>query len=353
LVPEPPTWFQRVVGRAADPRGATEAIKQLASSGGGTIDPSRVARELLKYGIESPDTQTRVKEAVFHAAVARLSSATDSRDSPILSALAQSLSLSRKSIQQTHAEAARNLLGEAVRELVSDRVFSIAEREHIHSLAKSLGISNEQRDDIIREELRPILSGAVDAVIADRRYSPDEERALQALANDLGIDLAFGERTLADLERTRAMWLAENGTLPEVFAPISLSRGEVCHYAAACSWQEMRTRTVRVDYAGVSGSVRIMKGVRVRIGSVAPRRVTSTELVEIAAGIIYVTSKRLVLDGTAGNKSVSWKSVFGQEIFSDAIKLEKSAGKDPYLVLPAEDIEYASVIIAAAMAAGS
>ena len=96
-----------------------------------------------------------------------------------------------------------------------------------------------------------------------------------------------------------------------------------------------------------------MKGVYWRVGSFVPQRVTESNLVEITRGTLYVTNKRVILDGQAGNKSVTWRSVFGQELFSDAIKLEKSSGKDPYLFVDSTEVEMLSTVIAGAMAAAA
>lgn len=356
-VPEAPSWFQRVVRGISDPAGAAAAIKQLLRRADGVrVDVTSIQQIFLQYGVDSLHTQARIREAVYHDAVAHTAgenSAPTARAFSVLASLAETLALTPESIQRTLAEAARETLRRTVRRVLEDKVLSNEERENINELARSLDIPDDQRDEILRDEISPILASAVDDAAADRRYSPEEERALQALAKDLGVDLAFGAATAAALERMRTMWQIENGQLPEVFSPITLNRGEVCHYSVKCSWREIRTRTVRVDYAGVSGSVRIMKGVRVRLGTVVPRRVTETEIVESSSGTLYVTSKRVVLQGGAGNKSVTWKSVFGQEVFADAIKLEKSSGKDPYLFIAKDEIEYASVVIAAAMAAGN
>jgi len=206
-------------------------------------------------------------------------------------------------------------------------------------------------DALLRAEVEPLLRSAVEAALDDRRYSPGEEAALKQFATDIGVRLELDANAEEAARRYRLLWEVENGKLPEISAPITLQRKEVCHYTCSCSWRELRTRTVRVNYSGPTARVRIMKGVYWRVGSIAPQRVSETNLVEVANGTLYVTSKRVILDGATGNKSVTWRSVFGQELFSDAVKLEKSSGKDPYLFLPPSEIELASSIIAGAMAA--
>lgn len=222
---------------------------------------------------------------------------------------------------------------------------------HVQSLGSALGIDESAVADLVKQEIQPLLNGALEAALADRRFSPAEEQSIERLASALGVAYTLEPSAREAARAYRLMWEIENGNLPEIAVPISLQRKEVCHYSCACSWRELRSRTVRVNYHGPTARIRIMKGVYWRAGSISPQRVTETNLVEVAQGTLYVTNKRVILDGAAGNKSVTWRSVFGQEVFSDAIKLDKSSGRDPYLFIASGEIEMASTIIAGALAA--
>lgn len=195
---------------------------------------------------------------------------------------------------------------------------------------------------------RPLLEAKVGEISADRRISPYEERGLTQLAAQLGIDLRLEGQIATSVERFRLLWRIENGELPTVEAPFALRRGEVCHFGAPAQWHELRTRTVRTDYAGPVGSIRIAKGVRFRVGSVSTTRLTRTELTPIDTGRIFFTSSRVVFLGGLGNKTIAYSTLLGLELFSDALRLEKASGKSPYLFL--DDLELAAVTLGALIA---
>lgn len=353
MVPPPPNWFRRRVLNATDPAGATAAVRQLfAARDASSVPHERVTETMVAYGAETSASQVAIARAVFRDAVRRLgdqATVEAVENSAHFQAFAKSLRIPREIAERAVLEAREDIVRGYVERALADRRFSEQERTDLEELASRLGLSDRHRSELLRAVARPILLAAVDGAAADHRYSPKEEQELAAFAESLGVSLDLDDAARASLARFRLMWRIENGDLPEIFAPLALQRGERCHFSTACSWRELRTRTVRVDYAGVSSSIRIMKGVRFRLGSIVPRRVTETDLVEVASGTLYVTNKRLLLDGHGSNKAVTWRSAFGQELFADAIKIEKSAGKDPYLFIAASELELASVVIAAAM----
>jgi len=105
------------------------------------------------------------------------------------------------------------------------------------------------------------------------------------------------EQRTAAVERFRLLCRIESGDVPTADAPFALRRGEVCHFGAAAEWRELRPRTVRTDYAGPGAGVRIVRGLRFRVRSVATSRVTRTELTPVDAGRVFFTNRRLVFPG--------------------------------------------------------
>ena len=313
-----------------------------------------VERVLTRYGVSRPDARRSVFLPLCIDAMTRVLQWDSGRipdGKRQVAGVANPLGLSPADLSHAERGAALSRVRAKINEALSDHTFSGVERAELRAISEALGIGQAEIDELVRTEIQPILSGALEAALADRRYTPKEEASLTQLAASLGVTLSQDAAATAATQRCRLLWEIENGRLPEIAAPITLQRQEVCHFACDCSWRELRTRTVRVNYSGPTASIRIMKGVYWRMGSIAPKQVTETDLVEVTRGTLYVTNKRLLLDGANGNKAVTWRAVFGQELYSDAIKLEKASGKDPYLFVAPSDIEVASTVIAGAMAA--
>lgn len=134
------------------------------------------------------------------------------------------------------------------------------------------------------------------------------------------------------MARFRLLGQIEDGDLPSVDVPILLQRGEVCHFSGEAARHEIKTVTKRINYGGPTGSIKIMKGVRWRVGSIAVQRVTTDVMTQLDTGTLYVTSKRVFFDGTKKNISIPFGKITKFTVFKDGLQIEKEAGKDLYFV---------------------
>lgn len=98
------------------------------------------------------------------------------------------------------------------------------------------------------------------------------------------------------------------------------------------NWKEQRTHTTKINYSGVTSSIRIMKGVYWRSGSVKPMNEKTTQLETIHTGRLLLTNKRLVvIDDNGSTSQVMYSGINNIVPYSDAIGVMKSRGKDVYL----------------------
>jgi hypothetical protein len=230
-----------------------------------------------------------------------------------------------------------------------DGTLSGAEKDSLGHLQAALRIP----DDVAAQELGRIASEVINErlneAIRDRRYSADERAAIQTLAAALGAKLEYGDAiTQSAVERYALLWDLENGMIPDCPCDIRLQRGESCYWTGSVEWAELRTRTVRTVYSGPAARIRIMKGFYWRAGSVSTHRVTKEELTHIDTGQLYLTSKRLVFHGGKANKTIRYSGLTGIEVFSDAVKVEKTSGRSPFLM--GTDIELLAAFLSAALA---
>jgi hypothetical protein len=53
---------------------------------------------------------------------------------------------------------------------------------------------------------------------------------------------------------------------------------------------------------------------------------------QIDEGTLYITSKRLVFDGSGKNQNVPYKKVIGFTMYPDGVQIEKETGRDQYFI---------------------
>lgn len=139
--------------------------------------------------------------------------------------------------------------------------------------------------------------------------------------------------------------------LPIVDSPIPLRDGEACHWVGEVEWLELRVATSRVDYKGASVSIPVGAGVRFRVGSISPQRVTTRELQLVDRGRLVITNKRLFFDGQAKNTTIEIRHLVGIGIDRESLLLDKTSGRDPRLrVVDGDSPRRAAVIIARLLA---
>jgi hypothetical protein len=216
-------------------------------------------------------------------------------------------------------------------EMLGDRRLSPEERSRLASLAKGLRLPASISDRIQNEKITDLVQRTLDSAIDDRRLSPEEEAELKAIAENLDAKLKpADEATAESLDYFRLLWRLEQGEIPALDAPIRLRRGEVCHGIQRATHLEFRRVTRAVRYAGPYARIRIMKGVYYRIGQVNLQPVSEDVLQPLDEGILYVTSQRLLFDGSRKNVSIPFTKIIDFIVHSDGLQIEKETGRDVY-----------------------
>jgi uncharacterized membrane protein YebE (DUF533 family) len=268
-----------------------------------------------------------------------------------LNQLRVTLGLTQSELDAVEAKLIHPLYAKAVHEAMADGSVSAQERERLEALMSGLRLSPDAHAKIYGEAARRVFTDELARATADNRLSPHEIAVLSELSTKLGIQVQLDGATRAHLERLALLWRIENESPPVIQSQLHLQKNELCHASAPAVWMEQRTRTVRIDYAGPVASFRICKGLRYRVGSFSPNRVTKEEFVTIDTGHLYITSKRIVFDGTKRNAAFRYASLLGFQPFTDAVLLEKSSGRNPLFMLNG-DVEIFLTILSAAMARG-
>lgn len=156
-----------------------------------------------------------------------------------------------------------------------------------------------------------------------------------------------GERWLEALNAQIERVGRPGAEIPTVDSPIPLRAGEACYWVGEVEWIESRVTTSRVEYSGTSLSVPVVKGVRFRVGSLTPRRVTSRELQVVDRGRLIITNKRIFFDGQAKNTTIELRHLVGVGIDGASLLLDKTSGRDPRLRVLEGDSPLAAAVIVA------
>ena len=323
-----------------------EIRNRLAAEPLSSLTNETVSTILSSYGLNQDKARLRLVSLYQEVAQHVFAQAND--DGPgadPLEGLRNAFGLSRSEVASAESAAKLEVYKDTLRTALGDLWLSDDEKAGLEAIARRLSIPQEQTN-VARQELEgPLLQHELDEAISNRRLSPTDDERLKKLAVNLDVRLAQDATTEGVLDRFRLFWRIENCEPPTCDAPIHLQKGELCHLSLDASHHEMRTVTRAIGYAGPTGRIRIAKGIYWRMGELGVNRVTQDVLKLLDTGTLYITSKRLLFNGTAKTTNVSYNHVISFSIPDNGIQVEKDSGRDQFFQVTQGDLELAGVLL--------
>jgi hypothetical protein len=86
-------------------------------------------------------------------------------------------------------------------------------------------------------------------------------------------------------------------------------------------------RTYRAGSPGIS--IRVVKGLSLRLGGIAGRSENHEELRALDVGTLILTSKRLIFIGSVRTKNIPLADVLGLEAYTDALRVSHVGNSKP------------------------
>lgn len=343
-----PGFLRRVLKRPNPENGYIELENLLSSSSWGDLHEGHIEKVLRKHGVTSI-SRKRAKE-LYSQAVAAFLVDDELSDAEIedLHRLRNLLGIRDVDADEIERELTHPRYQAAISSVLRDDHVGESERQQLAALRRALRVEERTAIAMWEKTAEPILTRRWQEAVNDRRLSPDEKRALEAMARNFGITVEIDSATRAQLDRFHWYWLMENGTFPDEPVAINLQRNEVCHYSASAAMYEMRTETERINYGGPTVRIKIMKGVYYRVGSARVQRVTRDVLRQIDSGTLYVTSKRIIFDGSRKNTTIRLSNVLSIMPYSDGVEIEKTSGRNPIFMVG--DPEWLTVLLSSRLA---
>ncbi len=170
----------------------------------------------------------------------------------------------------------------------------------------------------------------VSELVADDVLSTEEEARLAKIAAVLHIDWARFDQDHPSVWRKILLGrLSDSRLLNPLPEPkVILKKNEVAYGEATASlMKEQAVREWQSGYAGVS--FRVMKGVKFNTGGSRGRMVTvTTEMVADDAGLLTVTSNRIIFTGQRRSLDIPLTKLLSLDMYSDGVRIHSSNRKN-------------------------
>lgn len=348
--PPRPDFVARLF-RIPKPEAGMQAVEaRLATEPWASLSREALVEELRRWNVR-PAQVEKPSLALFRRAVslAIRDLSAGEEVARALDQLANLLGVDSTASEQVKLAAAEVRYRQVLTEAVTDRCLTDEERGALARLAEGLQLRQERLEVIHRDVLGRAVQQLFNEQTADRRFSPDEEAELRRVAENLRVELTFDDTSRGLIHRYRQFWEIDQGRLPSLDVPVRLQRGEVCHWCGFGRLNEYRSVTTRVGYSGPTARIRIARGLSWRMGSLAVSRVTQDVLKELDSGTCYVTSKRLIFNGSKKTTALPLRRILNFTIYQDGVQIEKDSGKDQYFRFDEFDGELLGAILDAAI----
>ena len=263
-----------------------------------------------------------------------------------LQCLQEALGLIQRDLGDAYFQVAESLYSTQISEALDAEDLTGDERERLVALTESLRMSPERRGVLHREQAEVVLQRILGTGASHRSLTPREQDAITEMASRLGEQLDGGSATLAHLDRFSLLWQIENGELPKATVRTRLQLGEVCHYYTPARWFDAPSDSLlRRSSAGAS----IVKGLSYRAGRHRAGPAPTEAAGRLGEGTIYVTNRRILLEGAQSSSTIRYGDVSAIEPFSNGFGVERDGGMAA-VILVEGDAEIATSITAEALA---
>jgi len=238
------------------------------------------------------------------------------------------LVLTDKEVSELHYDLAKDIYNKVNEQTINYFKLEMSKEKFINKLQGNLKLPEEIERKLSAERFRRFLDIHLVGEGINRPVTPEEFSELNQILRNLNAEIEFEGATLQQFDRFRLYWLIEFGILPDKYFDISLPRNEQCYFKINADWLEHKTPIIGPGFGGADLSIKIMKQVYYRSGSVDMQRKINKRLTFIDSGSVYITQKRIIFEGYKTKTQILMSKIRSVSPFSDGLIIETNNRKN-------------------------
>jgi hypothetical protein len=214
---------------------------------------------------------------------------------------------------------------------IADHEITETEKRELEAIVTEHGL---RRSDLVKAHQKA-FTDIFETVLSDQRITEAEKGQLEQLATYFATPL---KELGFDQDRFNRGWFLngiETGKLAEMTnAPpeVRIAENDKLRYLCVANACRRKRITTRVNYTGLSTSIKILPGVRYRIGSIAVAPVTHESIVAEDAGFFWITDQEVCYKGARKHFEIPIKKLAYCEMSDGVMALFKQGRETPFLI---------------------
>jgi polyhydroxyalkanoate synthesis regulator phasin len=225
----------------------------------------------------------------------------------------------------------KNKYNKLLKEFLADGKLDDEEKKELEDLMKEYGLKKE---DLINAH-KKASSLAFKNIIEDKKITEEEKEALEDLMDYFDVEKEDFKFNQNDFNKFYTLGLIDKGILPTIDQhdlDIIFKKGEILHWGCVAHLLKRKRKTNRVSYGGPTASIKIMKGVRYRVGSVG-YSTSSTEYLDTDdIGAFWLTNQRMGFKGGKKSFTFPYNKLHAFEATKEGLVIFKEGRENPFLI---------------------
>jgi len=226
---------------------------------------------------------------------------------------------------------------------LSDGKLDNGEKKELEELSKKYNLTNKDLIDLKKR----YTSLTFKNICKDQRITEDEKKELESIMSYFDLSQDDFDFSQKNFNKFYSLALIDKGILPTpqfTGFDVILKKGEIVHWLCPSILKKFKKVTRTINYSGFSGSIKIVKGLRYRVGSINLSPQVSTVVVDEDSGNFWLTNQRLGFLGGRKSFALPYNKIMSFELFNDAIIIHKEGRENPYII-GLEDIELPAAVL--------
>lgn len=241
------------------------------------------------------------------------------------------LRLNDKDVNEIHEHIAGRIYQTEIDKVLDDRRLDEHERTFLEKLQNDLMLPEKYARQLYHNKSKNLMNQYLNDAFSDERLTPDEEEELLAISKNLGLEIPDDQYTQNKLNKYRLFWQIENGEMPEVPIDVDLSDEEECYFYTKVEWMEAREGNKRIKSNDNKMHFRENNAACFQAGALGGYPVTDDVLITVDEGDLYITNKRIMLNGKKQYHDLTLSKVKNFAVYTNGVDIITKGEKNPFL----------------------
>ncbi len=216
-------------------------------------------------------------------------------------------------------------------------------------ILEQIKIEHKLTDEDVQRYNIEALRGFVTKTFSDSRVSEEERQQIVQIHKKFNLPSDAVVYSQKDFNKYYMLDQIDKGNIPTTEnhdLNINMGIGEKLHFADKAFFVKNRSVTERISYGGFSGSVRIAKGIRYRVGTLKVNAQKKQVLSSEDVGFVYMTTDNIGYLGVHKNFSLPYNKIVSLDVKNGYLFIYKKGKEVPFIILM-DDYEVLLAIVSA------